>query len=104
MEVLSLARRYAGGASRSVAQGLAADSVCSDVITMAERHLRDVSRQIHTLQKFEQELSRAVRQWKRAGKQTLSAGAICTLIERTNTLLEDYMRQLQQRGLQDSYD
>lgn len=56
---------------------------CTDVISMAERHLREVSEQIDKLQKFKEELSRAVRGWKRAGKQTLSAAAICTLIERT---------------------
>ena len=56
---------------------------CTDVISIAERHLRDVAEQIRTLQKFREELSRAVRGWKTAGKQTLSAGAICTLIERT---------------------
>ncbi len=56
---------------------------CTDVIAIAERHLRDVSNQIETLVKFKEELSHAVRGWKRAGKQTLSAGAICTLIERT---------------------
>src|SRR5438067_12884551 len=56
---------------------------CTDVIAMAERHLDEVSKQIETLERFKQELCRAVRAWKRAGKQTLSAGAICTLIERT---------------------
>ena len=56
---------------------------CNDVISMAERHLHDVSDQIDKLQKFKEELSRAVRACKKAGKQTLSASAICTLIERT---------------------
>lgn len=56
---------------------------CTDVIAMAEAHLDDVSRQIGTLLKFKEELTRSIRNWKRAGKQTLSAGAICTLIERT---------------------
>lgn len=56
---------------------------CTDVIAIAERHLHDVTKQIQTLQKFKEELSSAVRDWKKAGKQTLSAGAICTLIERT---------------------
>ena len=56
---------------------------CTDVIAVADRHLRDVSAQIQKLEKFKQELSRSVKQWKKAGKQTLSAGAICTLIERT---------------------
>ena len=56
---------------------------CTDVIAIAERHLRDVSEQIQKLEKFKHELSRSVKQWKNAGKQTVSAGAICTLIERT---------------------
>jgi len=56
---------------------------CTDVITIAERHLRDVNEQIQTLERFKKELTTAVRQWKRAGKQNIEAGAICTLIERT---------------------
>ena len=56
---------------------------CMDVIATAERHLADVTDQIEKLQSFKQELSRAVRAWKRAGKQTIAAGAICTLIEKT---------------------
>lgn len=56
---------------------------CTDVIAIADRHLADVTEQIEKLERFKQELSRAVRRWKRAGTQTLSAGAICTLIERT---------------------
>ncbi len=56
---------------------------CTDVIAIAERHLRDVNQQIETLEKFKNELTTAVRQWKRAGKQNVAAGAICTLIERT---------------------
>jgi DNA-binding transcriptional MerR regulator len=56
---------------------------CTDVIAIAERHLRDVHEQIQTLEKFRNELMTAVRQWKKAGKQSVEAGAICTLIERT---------------------
>jgi len=56
---------------------------CTDVIAMAERHLHEVSEQIERLEKFREELSRSIKHWKGAGKQTLSAGAICTLIERT---------------------
>lgn len=56
---------------------------CTDVIVIAERHLRDVNEQIQTLEKFKKELTTAVKQWKRAGKQSVSGGAICTLIERT---------------------
>lgn len=56
---------------------------CTDVIAMAERHLHEVSEQIEKLEKFKEELRRSIKHWKGAGKQTLSAGAICTLIERT---------------------
>ena len=56
---------------------------CTDVVAMAERHLREVSEQIERLEKFKEELSRSIKHWKGAGKQMLSAGAICTLIERT---------------------
>ena len=56
---------------------------CTDVIAMAERHLREVGEQIEKLEKFKEELSRSIKHWKGAGKPTLSAGAICALIERT---------------------
>jgi DNA-binding transcriptional MerR regulator len=56
---------------------------CTDVIAIAQRHLRDVDEQIQTLERFKKELTTAVRHWKRAGKQNVEAGAICTLIERT---------------------
>jgi MerR family mercuric resistance operon transcriptional regulator len=56
---------------------------CTDVIAIAERHLRDVSEQIKTLERFKKELTTAVRQWKSAGRQNVEAGAICSLIERT---------------------
>ncbi|MCI0348825.1 MAG: heavy metal-responsive transcriptional regulator [Acidobacteriales bacterium] len=56
---------------------------CTDVIAMAERHLREVGSQIQALHRFQNELSRAIRTWKKAGKQNIPAGAICTLIERT---------------------
>ena len=56
---------------------------CTDVIAIAEHHLRDVNEQIQTLEKFKKELTTAVRQWKKAGKQNVAADAICTLIERT---------------------
>jgi hypothetical protein len=53
------------------------------VIALAERHLADVAEQIEKLHSFKQELNRAVKAWKGAGKQTIAAGAICTLIEKT---------------------
>ncbi|MBN9617198.1 MAG: hypothetical protein BGO25_04730 [Acidobacteriales bacterium 59-55] len=56
---------------------------CTDVIAIAERHLRDVSQQIQRLENFKKQLTTAVRHWKGAGKQSVAAGAICTLIERT---------------------
>lgn len=56
---------------------------CTDVIAIAERHLGDVTEQIQTLEAFKSELTAAIRQWKKAGKQNVAAGAICTLIERT---------------------
>lgn len=56
---------------------------CGEVIGIAERHLQDVERQIKHLRRFHLELSRATKEWKRLGKQKLSADAICVLIERT---------------------
>lgn len=56
---------------------------CTDVVAIAERHLRDISAQIQTLETFKHELTTAVRNWKKAGQETVEAGAICTLIERT---------------------
>ena len=56
---------------------------CTDVIAIAERHVRDVGEQIQTLERFKTELTTAVQQWKKAGKQSVEAGAICSLIERT---------------------
>lgn len=56
---------------------------CGEVVSTAERHLRAVEEQIRQLSKFRDGLTRAVEQWKRSGKQTLSADAFCVLIERT---------------------
>jgi len=56
---------------------------CGDVVSIAQRHLRTVEEQITQLSKFRDGLSQAVKQWKRSGKQTISADAICVLIERT---------------------
>lgn len=56
---------------------------CLDVISMAERHLRETERQLQELEKFRGELVRALRQWKKSGEEKLSAEAFCTLIERT---------------------
>lgn len=56
---------------------------CTDVIKVGEQHLRDVDRQIARLEIFRDELRRAIREWKRSGKQKVEADAFCTLIERT---------------------
>lgn len=56
---------------------------CSGVLDMAERHLDEIELQIQQLTRFQDKLRRAVKQWKRSGKQTLSAGAFCALIEST---------------------
>lgn len=56
---------------------------CGEVVNTAERHLRAVEEQIRQLSKFRDGLSRAVKQWKKSGKPTLSADAFCVLIERT---------------------
>ena len=54
---------------------------CGDVVSIAQRHLRTVEEQISQLSKFRDGLSQAVNRWKRSGKQTISADAICVLIE-----------------------
>jgi len=56
---------------------------CGEVVNTAERHLRAVEEQIRQLSKFRDGLSRAVKQWKKSGRPTLSADAFCVLIERT---------------------
>jgi DNA-binding transcriptional MerR regulator len=56
---------------------------CGEVIGIAERHLRSVEQQITQLSKFRDGLNRAVKRWKKSGKQTISADAICVLIEQS---------------------
>lgn len=56
---------------------------CSDVISIGEQHLQEVEQQITELERFREELTRAIKQWKRSGKPRLPAGSICVLIERT---------------------
>lgn len=55
---------------------------CGEVVSIAERHLRTVEQQMGQLSRFRDGLRKALKQWKRSGKQTLSADAICALIER----------------------
>lgn len=57
-------------------------SPCCDVISIGERHLKEVEQQIGELERFRDELTRAIKQWKRSGKPQLPAGSICVLIER----------------------
>jgi DNA-binding transcriptional MerR regulator len=56
---------------------------CDDVIGFAKKHLKEVQRQIAELTRFENQLTRALRQWRRSGGRNVSADAICVLIERT---------------------
>ncbi len=56
---------------------------CGEVVSIAERHLRDVETQIRHLSRFRTELRRAVSTWKRLGEPKVSGDAICALIERT---------------------
>jgi MerR family mercuric resistance operon transcriptional regulator len=56
---------------------------CTEVTRIGEEHLRDLAQQIKQLSRFQAELSRAVKTWKRLGEQRVSADAICVLIERT---------------------
>jgi MerR family transcriptional regulator, copper efflux regulator len=55
---------------------------CGEVISVAERHLRDVERQLRQLTTFRDGLRTAIRDWKKSGDQTPSADVICALIER----------------------
>ena len=56
---------------------------CDDVIGFAEKHLTEVQRQIAELSRFEDQLTRALKQWRRVDDHNVSADAICVLIERT---------------------
>jgi len=56
---------------------------CGEVTKIGEKHLRDLGEQIKRLRSFHNELSRAVKSWKRLGEQRVSADAICVLIEHT---------------------
>lgn len=55
---------------------------CGEVVSMAERHLRTVEQQMVQLSKFRNGLRQALQQWEKSGKHTVSADAICALIER----------------------
>ena len=56
---------------------------CGEVTRIGEKHLHDLGEQIKRLRSFHNELSHAVKNWKRLGEQKVSADAICVLIERT---------------------
>jgi MerR family mercuric resistance operon transcriptional regulator len=56
---------------------------CTDVVGFAEKHLKEVQRQIDELSRFEDQLTRSLKQWRKAGDRNVSADAICVLIERT---------------------
>lgn len=86
-KALRFALEEIGKLLRMREQGL---SPCYDVISIGERHLKEVERQIAELERFRDELTRAIKQWKRSGKPQLPAGSICVLIER---LMEDTNHQ-----------
>ena len=54
---------------------------CSEVIAIAERHLREVQREIERLERFRDGLERSVRKWKRRPLRHVAGSAICELIE-----------------------
>jgi len=56
---------------------------CHDVVSFAEKHLKDVQRQIAELTRFENQLTRSLKQWRRDGDLNVPADAVCVLIERT---------------------
>jgi len=56
---------------------------CDDVVSFAEKHLKDVQRQIAELTRFENQLTRSLKQWRRDGDLNVPADAVCVLIERT---------------------
>jgi len=55
---------------------------CGRVIALGERHLKAVEGQIHRLESFRRELTKALKQWKRSGARQVRGDAICVLIER----------------------
>jgi len=59
---------------------------CNDVVGFAEKHLKEIRRQIADLTRFENQLTRALRQWRGKAERYVSADAICVLIERTMKL------------------
>lgn len=54
---------------------------CAQVIAIAERHLREVEREIDRLERFREGLARSVRKWKRRPMRNVAGSAICELIE-----------------------
>jgi len=59
---------------------------CNDVVGFAEKHLKEIRRQIADLTRFENQLTRSLRQWRGKAERYVSADAICVLIERTMKL------------------
>lgn len=56
---------------------------CSEVIAIAERHLKEVEVEIGRLQRFRRQLSNALTEWRKVKTRRVAGGAICELIERT---------------------
>jgi DNA-binding transcriptional MerR regulator len=56
---------------------------CGRVLSLGERHLRDIRQTIRRLAGFEKELSRALKKWKKSDRPKLAANEFCALIEHT---------------------
>jgi DNA-binding transcriptional MerR regulator len=61
----------------------AGEAPCSEVITLAERHLAEVESEIERLKRFRRQLSSALTEWRKVKSRRVAGGAICELIERT---------------------
>jgi MerR family mercuric resistance operon transcriptional regulator len=59
------------------------DCPCGRVVSLGERHLREVRQTIRTLAAFEQVLARALKKWRNSGQPRLAANEFCALIEGT---------------------
>ncbi len=55
---------------------------CGRVVSLGERHLREIRQTIRSLAGFEKELARALQKWKNFRQPKLGANEFCALIER----------------------
>lgn len=61
----------------------AGQAPCTEVIAIAQRHLDEVEREIHRLQRFRRQLLKSLTEWRKVKTRRVAGGAICELIERT---------------------